>query len=519
MTQIWHYQIGKQRNLKQVFKFTEKERQVQMEESLVAVVVAIKKVNMNRIIILVVLILPYVLGAQNNQDSTNVFKKRVLESTEIDLLTSFYTQNGENAAVTGGTGSEQLNDFATNINIVIPLNDDDVLSIDATVSAYSSASSSNLNPFPEKSSDDDEKASITGSPWVASSGASKNDVWASANIGYSHSSDDRNEIFNANVNLAIEYDYTSFGAGIGFTKLFNQKNTELNLSANAYLDSWNPQYPIEIETYIDVNGNLNAGFFKGVNILNSNGNPIDKESINAWNPINTTLIDNKGRNTFSFLLGISQILTKRTQFSVFTNITYQHGWLANPMQRVYFSDIDNFYIGNASSIPNYTNPNNKDVFQLADDIERLPNDRLKIPVGIRLNHYVNEFIVIKTYYRYYFDDWGITSNTFNVELPIKIGDKFTIYPNYRFYNQSKSDHFAPFEQHVSTSDFYTSDYDLSNFTSNQLGVGIKYTDILTQGHIWKFGLKNITLNYNYYQRNTGLKAHIISLGAKFILDK
>ncbi len=492
---------------------------------------------MNRIVFpLLLFCIPIALFSQGNQDTTsisqgtvNVFKKRVLEYAEIDILTSFYTQNGENASVTGGIGTEQLNDFATNINITIPLSDDDILSIDATVSAYSSASSSNLSPFagPGASSggggygddDEEENGATTRSPWVESSGASKSDVWTSGNIGYSHSSDDRNEIYNANINFATEYDYTSFGAGIGFTKLFNQKNTKLDLSANTYLDFWSPAYPTEIKTYINENGDLNAAFFNGVDIFDGNGNPIDKESINAWKPIKTTLIENKGRNTFSFSMSISQILSKRTQFSIFTDITYQNGWLANPMQRVYFSDIDNFYIGNASSIPNYTNPNNTDVFQLADDIERLPNNRLKVPVGIRLNHYINEYLVLKTYYRYYFDDWGITSNTFNVELPIKIGDKFTLYPNYRFYNQSASDYFAPFEQHLSTSNFYTSDYDLSKFNSNQFGLGLKYTDILTKGHIWKFGLKNITLNYNYYQRNTGLDSHIISLGAKFIFDK
>ena len=491
---------------------------------------------MNKIIFTLLFFIPIALFSQSKQDTTKqnqdtltLFKKRVLEYAEIDILTSFYTQDGKNASVTGGIGTEKLNNFATNINVAIPLNDDDILSIDATVSAYSSASSSNLNPFSGASSgddddDDDDKdggnsKSIIGTPWVESSGASVSDVWVSGNIGYSHSSDNRNNIYSANINFANEYDYTSFGAGFGLAKLFNDKNTELNLGVNMYLDSWRPEYPTEIKTYVQENGNLNADFFNGVDILDSNGNPINKESINAWKPINTTLIENKGRNTFSFSLSLSQIVSKTTQFSIFTDITYQKGWLGNPMQRVYFSDIDNFYIGNASSIPNYTNPNNKDVFQLADDIERLPDNRLKIPVGIRLNQYINEFLVIKAYYRYYFDDWGIVSNTFNVELPIKIGDKFTLYPNYRYYNQSASDYFAPFEQHLSTSDFYTSDYDLSKFNANQFGLGLKYTDILTKGHIWKFGLKNITLNYNYYQRNTGLKAHIVSLGVKIVFDK
>jgi len=189
------------------------------------------------------------------------------------------------------------------------------------------------------------------------------------------------------------------------------------------------------------------------------------------------------------------------------------------MQRVYFSDKDNFYIGNGASIKKYTDPSNLDVFQLADDIERLPDSRLKIPIGVRYNYYINEYILVRTYYRYYFDDWGINSHTLNVELPIKIGNLFTVYPSYRFYNQTAADYFAPYEQHISTETYYTSDYDLSEFTATQFGLAIQYSDILTQRRLWMMGLKNITLSYNYYSRNTGLKASIISLGATFVFDK
>ena len=145
----------------------------------------------------------------------------------------------------------------------------------------------------------------------------------------------------------------------------------------------------------------------------------------------------------------------------------QKGWLANPMQRVYFADKSNYFIGEADDIPNYTSPSNQDVFQLADDIERLPDTRLKTPIGMRFNYYLNEYFVLRNYYRYYFDDWGIKSHTANVEVPIKVSNSFTLYPSYRYYTQSKSDYFAPFDEHLSTEEFYTSDYDLSEFNSSQ----------------------------------------------------
>jgi len=457
----------------------------------------------------------------------NTYKTRVLESTEIDLLTSFYRQDGSHAAVTGGIGNEKLIDIATNIDINIPLNDDDILTIDATVSAYSSASSSNLNPFTgaSKSGDgeeDDNKDNHystfnNGSPWVAASGASKSDVWVSPKITYSHASDDRNTSYTANLSFAHEFDYISFGTGAGITKQFNEKNTTIGLNANVFFDRWKPQSPIELVSYIR-NGNLDQEMFNKIPIYDASGVATDKTGSNTWTPLQNTLLDNKNRNTYSLSISFSQIINKNAQFSIFSDVVYQKGWLANPMQRVYFSDRDNYYMGNPNHIVNYENENNTEVFQLADDIERLPETRLKIPIGIRYHHYINEYLVLKTYYRYYYDDWGVASHTANVEIPIKVTEKYTLYPSYRLYYQTAADYFAPYDKLVSTAEFYTSDYDLSTFKATQYGLGVKYTDIFAEKRLWVIGLKNITFNYNYYQRTTDLGAHFISLGAKFIVD-
>lgn len=479
---------------------------------------------MKKLIYLPILLFAALGIAQENQAT---FKKRVLETTEVDFLTSYYTQDGNNASVTGGIGTEKLSDFTPTIVISMPLNADDVLTIDAGISAYTSASSSNLNPFDisgasrngggdDDDEDDDRNAAgnVIGSPWVASSGASRQDVWSNVNLDYSHSSDNRNTVWNADVSLATEYDYFSLGFGGGILKQFNEKNTTLGVNTKIYLDTWMPKYPTELDSYLEVNGNLNQGFFEGITILDQNGN-----ASTGWNPISGfKLIDNKGRNSYSLSFSFSQILNKNAQVSLFFDVVQQKGWLSNPMQRVYFADVANYFIGNASSINNYTSPNNKDVFQLADDIERLPDTRFKMPFGLRFNYYFNEVVTMRTYYRYYFDDWGIKSHTASIELPIKISSKFTLYPTYRYYNQTAADYFAPFDENISTNQYYTSDYDLSKFNANQYGFGIGYTDIFTKSHIWKLGLKSIDLKYNNYKRNTGLNANIVSAGVKFVMD-
>ncbi|MDR5592048.1 DUF3570 domain-containing protein [Christiangramia sp. SM2212] len=418
------------------------------------------------------------------QDSTATYKKRVLESTEVDLLASYYSQEGNNAAVTGGLGTEELTDAAPTIVISIPMNDDDVLTIDGGISAYTSASSSNVNPF--------DGGDNPADPFVASTGASSNDVWGNLTGTYSHSSDDRNTIWTGKLSFSTEYDYTSFGFGGSFTKLFNEKNTEISLNGNVYLDSWKIIYPFELRPFTEGGQGINDFLFNAYPLLgNANYDP------------QFTELGEKRRNSYSLGLNLSQIFTQRLQGSLAVDLVLQDGLLSTPFQRVYFGNVEDTFIQN---------------FQLADDVERLPSERLKLAIGGRLNYYLNEIFVLRSYYRFYIDDWGISSHTANIEVPVKISQSFTLYPSYRYYNQSASDYFAGYEQHFSTGDFYTSDFDLSEYNANQFGFGLKYTDIFTRFNIGGFGLKSIDLKYNYYERNTGLSANMIAGGFNFVMQ-
>ena len=460
------------------------------------------------------------IGFSQKKDSTEVvYKKRVLESTEVDFLLSYYKQDGVHSAVSGGIGSEKLTDLASNIVVSMPLNDDAVLTIDAGISAYTSASSSNINPFNASGAsgggdDDDDRAPSgpTGTPWQASSGASAQDVYASVVANYSHSSEDRNFIWNVDVAFSNEYDYTSVGFGGGITRLFNDKNSEVSLKVNAYLDQWRPIYPTELHEYAKYGSGFQFnGYFSGVTILDQSGNATTSylpSDFKNWNSSN--------RNSYSASFAFSQVATKKMQFSIFFDILSQSGMLSTPYQRVYFADKANYYIGQTQYIPVYTTSQNQGVYQLADDIERLPGTRFKIPIGSRLNYYLNERLAIRTYYRYYWDDWGVTSHTASIEIPVKLSDKFTVFPSYRYYTQGKAKYFAPYETHLSTEKYYTSDYDLSTFNANQYGFGVGYTDIFTSAKIWKFGLKNLDLRFSHYDRNDGLNANIITLGIKFV---
>ncbi|PTN09769.1 DUF3570 domain-containing protein [Mangrovibacterium marinum] len=432
--------------------------------------------------ILIVVLAAGSLHAQETTATTGNYKKRVLETSEVDFLMSYYSQDGDNAAVTGGKGTEDLQDIAPTFIVSVPLNDDDVLTVEAGISAYTSASSSNINPF---------DGSKPANPFQASSGASSSDVWAHAAGTYSHSSDDRNQTWTGKLSLSSEFDYFSLGFGGSYTRLFNQKNTELSLSANVFRDQWTKLYPYELRPFVAGGDGINASFFEHYTITgNSNYNP------------KFDGLDGKNRNSYSAGIVFTQILSKRMQAAFLADWVLQKGLLSTPFQRVYFSDYADSFI---------------EEFHLADDVERLPDSRQKIALGTRLNYYLNEHFTLRGYYRYYTDDWGINAHTASLEIPFKLNDKFTLYPSYRYYTQTAADYFAGYNQHLSTEQYYSSDYDLSKFQANQYGFGIRYTDLFTEKHIWKLKMKSLDLKYHYYERNSGFKAHLISFGIGFVL--
>ncbi len=503
-------------------------------------VVISKAMRRTIFVLFCILVAPKFMRAQEI-DSSRVFKKRVLETTEVDLLMSLYNQDGSHSPVNGGIGTEKLTDATPTILISIPLNTNDVLTVDAGISAYTSASSSNINPFMSSytstvlksgsllTTTGASRGGVTtpvyttttvpskpyGSPWIASTGASRKDVNKAVHADFSHSSDSRNFIWGSNASYSKEFDYQSYGLGGNVTGLFNEKNTEVGLKGSAYLDNWKPIYPTELREYADYGSNFQSnGYFKGVTIMNQSG-----AATTAYLPSSFKTWDQTGRNSYTLSFFASQILSSKLQAALFFDVVAQMGMLSTPYQRVYFSDKPNYYIGYASFISSYATPDNKGVYQLADDIERLPTTRYKFPFGVRLNYYINEMFVLRSYYRYYLDDWGLQAHTLNFDLPVKLSQAFSITPSFRYYTQTKADYFAPYEAHLSTEKYYTSDYDLSKFTSKQYSLALNYTDIFTGFKISKMGLKNINLKYSHYTRSDGLSANILSFGIKFVANK
>jgi hypothetical protein len=252
--------------------------------------------------------------------------------------------------------------------------------------------------------------------------------------------------------FSTEYDYTSFSPGINFTKYSKDNNRDLTIRLQAFIDKVQVILPIELRNKPNV--------FTG----NSNRN-----SLNA-----------------SFIY--SQVVNKRTQFAVLLDLTNQSGLLSLPFNRVYFV--------------------NNEV-----RIENLPGTRFKLPIGFRLNYFLGSRIVVRSFYRFYYDTWNLMANTFSLEVPFKITPFLSLGPVYRFYHQTAVDYFVPYKQHQPTEEFYTSDYDLSGFSSHLIGLNLRKVSASGIMGIKKWNV--LEVRYSYYYRTTGLKAHSIALAFKF----
>ena len=397
---------------------------------------------MKKIVITVAALVMCLNVAKAQSDSTS---NRKLKIDEVNFITSYYHQDGNNSAVTGGIGSEKLDDFGNSIDLQLSRfdkkNNKHTFGVELGIDVYSSASSDKIDP-------------------TTISSASSKDVRISPSLNYLKENAKNNTALGGGVSFSQEYDYTSIGANVLFAKATKDKNREFSAKASVFLDTWSVILPVELRN-IDTNFKYKQG-------------------------------DNAPRNSYNLALGLSQVVNQRLQVSILTDIGYQTGLLGTAYQRVYFGDNGN----NAYS-------------------EKLPDNRFKLPVGLRANYFLGDKFILRSFYRFYIDSWNLTAHTAELEIPYKITPFVSVAPFYRFYSQSGVDYFKPYKEHLlsDNSEFYTSDYDLSKFTSHLFGLNFRM--VSANGLMGVKKLNVVELRYSYYNRSTDLTSHLITLALKF----
>lgn len=380
--------------------------------------------------------------AQSNNESDTGFNSRKLKVEEVDFVSSYYHQDGNNSAVTGGIGSEQLTDFANIIDVTLSKYDKKLrkhtFGVEAGIDYYTSASSDMID-------------------LQANSSASHADKRIYPSVSWSMENEQTGRTIGAALALSSEFDYKSYGGNIFFAQKTKNRNGEFTAKFQVYLDQVTLVTPVELRT--------------GYNGKN-------KDEQYGTSP----------RNTFAGSLSYSQIINQRLQVMFLADVIQQTGYLSLPFHRVYFAEGS--------------------VHQ-----ENMPDNRLKIPLGIRANYFLGDRFIIRAYYRFYNDSWGITAHTADIEVPVKITPFLSVSPFYRFYTQTANKYFAPYKQHTAQDEYYNSNYDLSKFSSNFFGAGIRYAPPKGIFGISHFNM--IELRYGHYTKNINMNSDIISLNLKF----
>jgi hypothetical protein len=425
--------------------------------------------------------------SQISQQYQDIFQAKPLKIEEINLVTSYYSQNGTHSAVTGGgtailglganaitlPGSEQLNDFSNFLELKLvgygETGNRHTITAGLGIDHHTAASQKYISP--------------TGASNPGGTRVYPSLNWTVENLN-------KGTEVGLGTYYSHEYNYTSFALD-GHVGYKNKTGGEFGAKVSAYFDQVSLIYPTDDSTK----------YKTGTNSITT---PLDQLVIKTnasgtgggyyyGGSAEATSLPTASRNTYTTSLTYSQVINKSLQMAVLFDLVKQDGYLGLPFHRVIFENH-------------------------LERIEKLPSSRTKLPIGLRLNYFLGDDVIIRSYYRYYTDDWGLISHTASIEVPYKITPFFSVSPFYRYYTQTATKYFAPLYSHKVDAvgnpkeSYYTSNYASSAFSSNYVGIGLRSAP---PGGFNNTYLASLELRIGHYVQTTDLNSNVISLHFTF----
>ncbi|MBS1915349.1 MAG: DUF3570 domain-containing protein [Bacteroidetes bacterium] len=411
-----------------------------------------------------------------SQDSTrgnSLYKPQKLKLDEVNLVSSYYNQTAGKSAVMGGRpdskGIGNVTDLANGIDLKFVSWDlhqrKNSLTAGIGVDYHTAASQA----------------------YVDSNGKSRNNgLRVYPTLDWTIENEKKGTEFGIGAYYSAEHNYYhSIGLNTSFSKKTNN-NGEFGVKLTGYFDQIKMIRPSEfsstdsVKTISSTDSVVYVTTASGrtTAIVYNNGQVVSKAR---------TQLPSKARDTYTAEFSFSQVINTRMQASIVMDLVYQSGFLGLPFHRVFLNDGK-------------------------DTVENLPSQRFKLPIGFRLNYFLGDNIILRAYYRFYIDNWGLKSHTASLEVPVKITPFFSLSPFYRYYVQTAVNYFAAYEQHTAQEKYYTSNYALAAFTAQSFGMGVRIAP--PKGLLLK-SLSMLELRYSHYMQTTDLTSDIISLNLKF----
>lgn len=230
--------------------------------------------------------------AQSIKDTA--FEKKKLSKTTIDFAFSYYNQDGNNSAVTGGIGTEKLSVYATDITISHQFKKLNTFSFNTGLDIITSASTDKID--------------------YRVSSASYQDQHFHADVSFQRQLKKTDLKISGSLGMAFESDYAAIPLGISFNYTEPSKMRTYQLGFSCSIDD------------------LRWGRF-------DNEHSGDKLQLVYPSELRyKDWFDVKKRNTYNIKAGFTQVLSKKITVGIFPEFIYQKGLLATPFHRVYFNN-------------------------------------------------------------------------------------------------------------------------------------------------------------------------------------
>ncbi len=204
----------------------------------------------------------------------------------------------------------------------------------------------------------------------------------------------------------------------------------------------------------------------------------------------------KDFNIINTQIGYTHTFTKYTVGQINYFYIKQSGVLSNPYQTI----IRKF---------NVSKDLNSDYYKYYRSKEKRPDEKNSAGVTLDLVSKVHKNVSLHGDYRFYSDDWGVSSHTITTNAFIDLGMGFTLVPLIRYYTQSAAvfykDHKAK-DFTFNESDYGSADERLGQFhgLAYSLGLEKKFTKNL-----------NASFHYAREKQSFGLKMDWVSLGLNY----
>ncbi len=226
---------------------------------------------------------------------------------------------------------------------------------------------------------------------------------------------------NVGGGISVERDYESRFVNLGSRWDFNQKQTSLNLGLSYTNSSTFAILDHFVTPYIEHNA-----FFK---------NYVDINPDSGKNKLSGQKED------WATQLSFSQVLNKSALIEFGAGYTRSTGYMSNPYKLVEIFFVDPKQKTVALGLP-------KNVLAAGAPhafLEQRPEERNQWNLN---THYAQHIDLLDAAlhfdYRFYHDDWGINSHTFELDWGQPIGNSWMVTPRVRYYTQDSADFYTPY---------------------------------------------------------------------------